>query len=268
MKSRKVLHVSIGGWVWLATVILWTGLGSATAALEQSFDVLQVGTQVYSNVTVTTKSKTYVFILHSTGMTNIRVADLPQDVQQKLGYAAAEDQISQMKPGAWAKKTIAKLESPQVKGVGSELIRAWREGITSTNLQLHESTPESLALVGCGLLALYLFFCYCCLLICQKTAGRPGILVLIPILQAIPLFGAAGMSGWWLVALFIPGLNLLASIMWCVKIVQARRKSGWLTLFLLLPPTSLLAFLYLAFSDAAPARKVTPRVQIMTLETA
>src|SRR3954453_20007153 len=50
---------------------------AGSAAEEQTFPLLQIGTRTYTNVTVTTKARKYIFILHSTGMANIRVADLP-----------------------------------------------------------------------------------------------------------------------------------------------------------------------------------------------
>ena len=39
----------------------------AIGAIEQTFDMLQIGTRTYKNVTVTTKAKDYIFILHSAG---------------------------------------------------------------------------------------------------------------------------------------------------------------------------------------------------------
>src|SRR5258708_17464029 len=61
---------------------------SALAANEETFDVLQIGTRTYKNVTVTTKAKNYVFILHSTGMANVNVTDLTPALREKLGYNA------------------------------------------------------------------------------------------------------------------------------------------------------------------------------------
>src|SRR5216684_6488010 len=60
----------------------------STAAIEQTFDLLQIGTHTYRNVTVTTKSKNYIFIMHSTGMENIKLTELPPDIRAELGYSA------------------------------------------------------------------------------------------------------------------------------------------------------------------------------------
>src|ERR1700681_4268897 len=75
--------------VWLLFAFLVAGYATAGAA-DETFNVLQVGTRMYTNVTVTTKSKTYVFILHSAGMTTIQVQDLPPEIQQKLGYGLGD----------------------------------------------------------------------------------------------------------------------------------------------------------------------------------
>ena len=234
--------------------------------MEESFETLQIGTKVYTNVTITTKTKAYVFILHSTGMTNIRVADLPTDVKEKLGYGA-EHQTSKS-ASTWAKKTMASLEAPQIKGVQQQLAKAWGDKTLPVNLTLPELNTSFFIVLGAVLLFIHLFFSYCCMLICQKTGAQPSIIVFIPILQWIPLLKAAEMSLLWLLALFVPVVNFVAWITWCFKIVKARNKSGWLVLFLILPVTNLFAFLYLAFSDAEPAEKQAPRVQMMTLETA
>ena len=49
------------------------------------------------------------------------------------------------------------------------------------------------ALFG-GLLVLYLLFCFCGKLICEKTGNKAGFLMWVLILQWIPLLIAAGMS--------------------------------------------------------------------------
>ncbi|HVV72150.1 MAG TPA: DUF5684 domain-containing protein [Verrucomicrobiae bacterium] len=237
--------------------------------MEETFDVLQIGTHMYSNVTVTTKAKGYIFILHSTGMTNIRVDDLSPEVRRKLGYESPEQKAAASATATWAKKTIASLEKPQVQGIQTQL-KDWAEKLSPGTLKVPQLNTRVLVIAVMLALALHFFFSYCCLLICQKAGGQPGILVFVPFLQGIPMLRAAGMSPWWLLAFCVPILNLVASVLWCIKIVHARQKNGWLALLLLLPVTSLFAFLYLAFSDAAaPEQPEAAKVpQIMTLETA
>src|SRR5260221_3790198 len=54
---------------------------------EETFPVLQVGSQSYSNVTVTSKKSRYIIVSHSAGMASIKLKDLPVDTLRQLGYA-------------------------------------------------------------------------------------------------------------------------------------------------------------------------------------
>ena len=256
-------------WCLVMALTCFLPIGQAAAAVDERFDELQVGTQTYKNVTITTKSKGYVFILHSAGMTNIRVSDLPEDIRVKLGYNETIQKPKTNNPTAWAKQTLAKLETPQVKGVEEKLTNAWHQQLPGAAINLPPLTTRLIAIITCLVLLSWFCFCYCCMLICQKTGNNPGLLIFFPLLQSFPLLRAASMSPWWIFAAVIPGLNVVAQIIWFVKIVQARAKSGWLVLWLLLPVTNLLAFLYLAFSNSGPERKSERRpIEIMTLETA
>src|SRR5437764_116939 len=102
MNAVKLLKGQLRGLIRCLCLILVVSL-NAQAALEQSFEMLQVGTATYHNVTVTTKNKNYVFILHSKGMTNLKVSDLTPELRAKLGYedlsAAA---VKTNSPVAWA----------------------------------------------------------------------------------------------------------------------------------------------------------------------
>jgi len=238
---------------------------AVNAAIEETFDVLQIGSHTYKNVTVTTKAKSYIFILHSAGMNNVKVADLPAEIRDRLGYNKVTDPAQAGSNGVsgWAKHTMARIESPEIK----QLEAALRTG------SLHAGMNGSVdagnlwsALVVFG--ALYFIFSYCALLICRKTGNDGGVLVFIPILQMIPLLRAAGMSPGWLVVFLVPFINIVAWIAWAINIAEARGKSGWVALFLILPGSNFLAFLYLALSNGTPERREDRRSEIMTLETA
>jgi apolipoprotein N-acyltransferase len=106
------------------------------------------------------------------------------------------------------------------------------------------------------------------MLICRKAGHPAGLLVWLPALQIFPLLRAAGMSGWWFLAYFVPVLNVVPVILWPLKIAKARGKSVWVGVLLLLPATNLFAFLYLAFSDSAPrADDESPEPKVMSLQT-
>src|SRR5260370_11684796 len=57
-----------------------------SGVVEETFDVLQIGTHTYQNVTVTTKAKKYIVIIHSSGMNTLKVKDLSPDLPACLGY--------------------------------------------------------------------------------------------------------------------------------------------------------------------------------------
>jgi uncharacterized protein DUF5684 len=248
----------------LVSLLIWPSI--STAAIEQTFDVLQIGTHTYRNVTVTTKSKNYIFIMHSTGMENIKLTELPPDILRKLGYSAAlETPATKRGPASfstWMKQAMGKAHLPQAK----QLEAQWRSNAPAGLATINLNGSFMLALCGCIVL-LYLLSCYCGLLICQKTGNPAGALVWIPVLQLIPLLRAAGMSPAWLLAFLMPVLNIVAQIVWSLNIVKARGKSAWVAFFLVLPVTTIFAYLYLAFSNGAPKQE-RPVVEIMTLETA
>jgi len=303
MKNR--LRDGITALLALMLAAIVTAPRSASAAMEETFDVLQIGTHTYRNVTVTTKSKSYIFLLHSAGMTNVKVADLPPDVLTKLGYE--DPSVPKVQTNAakvWAQQTLSKLETPAIKGIEEQIkTRLTADEIRARLPAQIQAITSNLLLAVAGIaVAIYLFFSFCCMLICKKTGNQPGLLVWIPILQLFPLLKAAGMSGWWFLAYLVPGLNVIAQVIWSFKIADARGKTAVIGVFLLLPVLtspvigayaaslpaaqvpwpvlgwvslaasglSLLAFLFLAFSSG-PARKeakVGQPAQIMTLETA
>jgi hypothetical protein len=242
----------------------------AVQAAEQTFEVLQTKTVTYTNVTVTTKAKNYIFILHASGMASIKIAELPSEVQQQLGYATADaPKRSTNAAAVWVKREIAKVDVPQLKALGKQLEQKWRGPAPSGPAALRLINPRVVWIILGVALLLYVFYCYCCMLICQKTGNPPGILVWLPVLQLFPMLRAAGMSGWWFLAYFVPLLNLVPTILWPFKIASARGKSAWVGVFLLLPITSLFAFLYLAFSDrAADKDEEEAEPKIMSLQTA
>lgn len=268
MKIVKVADDVRIGVFELALVICLLQPFGAHAAIEQTFDMLQIGTTTYRNVTVTTKSKNYIFILHSKGMTNIKVAELPQDLRTKLGYDVPPSHETKTNtPALWARQTLTKLEAPQVKQLETRLL-SWYQRSPGARLKLPPLSRNVGLLICAGLLALYLFHSYCCMLICRKAGSEPGPLVWLPLLQLLPLLKAASMSPLWFLAFLVPGLNLAAQVFWCINITQARRKTLFVALLLIFPLSSPFAALYLAFSGGARVKRDDRRVEIMTLETA
>lgn len=269
IRTSRFKQLCIGGQLSILGLMFALALflsGNAFAATEQTFDALTIGEHTYQNVKVTTKAKNYIFILHSGGMASFKVTELPQDVLQALGYVTAPK--AQTNAAAlWARQAVAKVAAPRLKGLELSLLQAWRGAfVSSTHLPVLR--PGMIGLSALILGVAYLFGCYCCKFICEKSGIQPGILVWLPVAQLVPLLRAASMSLWWLIGLVVPVLNVVGYFIWCVKIVNARQKTMPLALLLFFPPTSLLALACLAFSEGAPAQNEKLQVEIMTLETA
>lgn len=256
--------------IWLGISILTLLPQNVRAAIEETFPTLQIGTRVYKNVTVTTKAKNYVFILHSSGMENIKVGDLPEDIRLKLGYVP--DASRSQKTSNWARDRMADFHIGDVKATELNAQKKWHEQSAIVFERVRALDHKLCGAILGGLLLLHLCFCFCCMLICQKAGKEPGILIWLPLLQIFPLLRAAGMSAFWAIAYLLVVPGIIAQIIWCFKIASARGKSPLVGFSLLLPVISFFAFLYLAFSESAaaePAPKEDKRgSRLMTLETA
>jgi hypothetical protein len=262
MKTANIDRLILSKLMCLLVALALTRAAAPAAGGEETFEVLQIGTRMYTNVTVTTKALDYVFIVHSSGMENVKLADLSPEIREQLGYRTQPQKSTSTGVSDWARQTLNTGELSQMK----ELEQAWREH-ASGRMQEIVAAPVVIAALTAIALVCHLVFSFCAMLICRKAGVEPGILVWLPVLQLIPLIHASGMSRLWFLAWFVPLLNIVAQVIWSVKIVKARGKSGWVTLFLLLPLTNILAFFYLAFSDGGKKEKTGPPApQIMTLE--
>src|SRR5262245_8423719 len=189
-------------------------LGTARAGIEQRFDVLEIGTHMYRNVTITTKTKKYIFIMHSAGMSNIKVSDLSRELKDKLGYTAMEAaeaaKATNNSLSSWAKTTLQKMETPAIKQLEANFVPS---GVGKIDLR---SPAVLIAVSIAGLI--YLLFCYCGMLICRKTETEPGPLIWVPVLQIFPLLRAASMPAGWFFAFLVPVVNVIALVVWAINI--------------------------------------------------
>ena len=235
---------------------------------EQTFPVLQTKTGAYTNVTVTKKTKDWVFILHAQGVCNIKATDLSTDARVALGYEEAPKSPEEQEEAAAAKASAAKLPHVDLSGV-KRFAADWRQNREETKAQMKAFfTAHVVMLCGVlgGFVVLYVVASTVFWLICRKTHIAPGPLVWVPILQLIPLLRAANMSPVWFLALFVPVLNLVAIIIFSIKIVKSRGKGFWVSVLLIFPLTSWIGMLYLAFSSSAPVRLANN--EVLSLETA
>lgn len=262
MKMLQICGRGVVGLVALALAVSLFQAPATASAEEQKFDVLQIGTQTYRNVTVTTKSKDYVFILHSTGMANLKVKELPDDVRQQLGYIdPPPPKSATAKANDWAKESLGKLQTPQVK-VFEERVHQVFSAETLARLRPPPLTRTQVWEASAAGLVVYLFFALCCQFICLKAGKPAGLLGWVPVFQVFPMLKAAGMSGWWFF------LMPLAFPVWCVKMAKVRSHGFGLAFLLILPVINVLPFLYLAFSSGAAPTKEKRRIEVMSLEAA
>ncbi len=233
--QRSTPSLFIG--VWLALLLF----PHFSTAVDETFALVETKTGVYSNVTVTTKSKDYIVIQHAAGLTSLKVADLPVEVQEKLGFVVAKPKMNLGSLTVTAKARALVDAIPATK-----LEEAWAKYAPAGSPPL--KLNSSIIGIALGVVAAcYFGFCLCGAMICQKVGRPAGILMWLPIVQYVPLFRAANMSPLWLVGMFVPLLNVWGHIKWSFRIAKARGK-GFGTALLLILPTFPLAFLYLAFS--------------------
>jgi hypothetical protein len=252
-----------GRLLWLLLTLLSTRLLAAPGEMtlgdhEQTFPVLQTKAGAYTNVTVTKKTKEWIFILHSAGVCNVKASDLSPEARIMLGYDAAPkkgEEAREVKEAS-ASKPLAQLAHLNLSMV-KEFAAGWRQNEKEKVAEAKTfiaANPMAICIVLGVIAVVYIFVSMCFWLICRKTHTAPGPLVWVPVLQLIPLLRAANMPRVWFFAYFVPVLNIVAQIVWCVKIVKTRGKSPWVAFLLLLPVTSFFAFLYLAFSRSAPVQ--------------
>ena len=246
---------------------------------EQTFPVLKTKTGTYTNVTVTKKTKEWIFILHSAGVCNVKASDLPADVRVTLGYDAppkaapgatpdggvttAETSVAAAAPTSRLPRINIRLSD--VKKFAAE----WRENRREKEAEIQAyfaANPLTISIILGISAVVYVFLSICFWMICRKTHIAPGPLVWVPFLQLIPLLRAANMPRVWFFAYFIPIINIIPIIVLAIKIVKSRGKSPWVAFLLLLPLTTPFAFLYLAFSSSAPVE--IERSELLALETA
>jgi hypothetical protein len=244
-----------------------------SSAAEQAIPVLDTGTQVYSNVTITSKSATHVFIKHAKGFSGLKIGELNQESLIKLGIieepkvakvadakpteqADAGPNAMQKMAGSFdAKRFFPEGGEPNVTVDPDGTIRIEKDGRTVV-------LDRRALIIGAAVLVfLYFFWSACSMAICRKcgvTGFFSGLLCWLGWFRLIPLLRAAGMSGWWFLVLGIPGVNVIIGVVWCIKIVNARGKGGFAATCLVFPPTFPLAFLYLALSGTDSGAKEEP----------
>lgn len=239
---------------------------AALNRVERKFPVLTIEshsvTNLYTNATVTPGAKD-VFIRHAGGIQTLKVSALPDSLKEMLGYEVPKPKTNGV--ANWTKSQVSRIHVSDIKDL---------EQTVRTKVPLRTAKGDlnmKVIYAACGVaLAIYLFFCFCCKQICEKSGTPATPLIWIPVLQMIPLFKAAGMPPVWFLASLVPILNLVAYVVWSIKIAEVRKKGFGLAIALIIPISSPFAFLYLAFGEGAPPPKQPKekRPELMTLEAA
>lgn len=217
-------------------------------AAEVRLPELKTSRGTFTNVIVASRTENDIYIRTERFVGNIRITEIEDDAALiALGLKAAPGKDG-TETGAGRSGTNAIFS--RIMGTNQPLEALMKSPLWAETEKLREIqwSWNLIGMIAGVFLALYLFTSFCMKLICVKAGHTPGALIWVPILQMLPMFKAAGMSGWWLLGIFVPILNLVAWIMWAFKITQARGKSVVVAIALLLPFLSFFAFLYLAFS--------------------
>jgi hypothetical protein len=196
-------------------------------------------------------------------MENVQVSDLPADVLKKLGYTVNEN--SQAKVSLAPTRVMARSPDAGASTLKSGGMSAKRP------VWLTKLASQMVLVVLTVCLAIWLFYCFCLMLICKKAGSEPGLLIWVPYLQIIPMVRAAGMESSWLWLFYAPWVGgfflrlpgngtphspitvlavgvtcllvqFIAWVVWCFRIVKAREKSPLVALLLLSPIACIIAF--------------------------
>jgi len=299
-------HLGIGA---IAALIMHAAAALAVSA-ELRFASLAVGASVYSNVVVSrvsALSADRVLVQHTTGIGTVRVSGLNAEVRQQLAVAglisgtAAKDasrkdesignKLKSWVGSAGKSETIRSNVNEAQAEANSSFARrletrieseAWARGGASydTNTVFSTLSFGTVRAICGGLLALYLFRCWCLFRICKHSTRRGSLLLFVPIFRWFPLVKAARMKRRlllvptfatvalclppplpqvsWLVALhgFLVAVLWIATLLlfaiWCLRICAAVNCTPWIGILLFLPVLDWIALCYLAFSQATP----------------
>jgi hypothetical protein len=220
--------------------------GRAAEARPETYPTLKAGSVTYTNVKVLNKAKYDLFVQHAGGMASIKVKELDKSTQLQLGYTLVEPPPT----NAPARVVVPALQDIEID---PRIEEKFEWAVWESQEALSQFKPEVVYGAMGALFLVYLFYCYCCRLICRKVGQKAVALVWLPLFKIIPLLRAAGMNRGWFLTILIPPVFVIVFIVWCFKISWARGKSPFVGLLLLLPVLNVLAFLYLALADTVSA---------------
>ena len=96
--------------------LFWVAAGLSLRAAEEQFATLQVGSETYSKVTVTTVTKTAIYFTHSRGLGTAKLQDLDPALQAHFHFNPAEaaaQQAAQAQGNALYGKALREARPPK-----------------------------------------------------------------------------------------------------------------------------------------------------------
>src|SRR5439155_12592158 len=144
-------------WVLVEVSLLW--IAPAAIGADEAITLLQTGKAKYKNVLVTDRDGTNIYIRHDGGLANVKIGDLPPDVQQSLGYAK-EDVSSQ----------ASRILRCVGKSATFKITRSPRGATVKVGDFEIQLTSADIIRIALGAAVAYVIFCSCIVLLCRKTS--------------------------------------------------------------------------------------------------
>jgi hypothetical protein len=261
---------------------------AAATAAKVTVPLLHVGSDYFTNATLTPQSSTHVTVIHSRGMTMAKMADLDPELQRQLGFEPAPakgtkvaansqtatnttvlgklkrmgDEFQAGANQAQADKESKDSKEPPLFGtlrkMKDEAQQGARDARPADRLK-NATLVEKLSALAtvCGIVGLYFFFCNACRHLCRRAGTPSEYLVWLPVWKRLALYKATGTStAWfwlWFFFWWVPGLGwLIGFIGWvlcCRRLCEAFQQSRWWVWPMLIPIGGWIVFMHFAHAS-------------------
>ncbi|HEX4343451.1 MAG TPA: hypothetical protein VH255_08670 [Verrucomicrobiae bacterium] len=134
----------------IRTILFLCFLAVSLCRADEKLPMLKVGSEVYSNVTVTSVSKTDIFFTHSQGMGNAKLKDLDPEMQKHFHFDAAKvnalAQLQKAEDAQFRLRMVSITNTPPntAAGLQKEVDRAivWVKEIVNQPVRRLARTPD------------------------------------------------------------------------------------------------------------------------------
>jgi cytochrome c biogenesis protein CcmG/thiol:disulfide interchange protein DsbE len=118
--------------------------GNLLHAADEKFPQLKIGDDIYTNVLVTSKTATDIFILHKGGVANFKLKNLSPELQKQFGFdpeKAATQEKTQAEADAAYKANLRSAETVETENTNSTVAVDSQKEIWAKRF-LNEKAPE------------------------------------------------------------------------------------------------------------------------------